>query len=182
MTSKNVAQEWIVLEELRPGAIFETRTGVRAVKSEYRYPYGGIECVLLASGEAAHFSKTGDRQEHNGTEVREVDISAERARADESADAVLAGIPPVHPRAIAARRIKRQVIDALRRAGITGAKPAESSAAKRISDAADAMERKAIADGESVGARAWTRIEAYRECAALAAEGEGEAIHERGGR
>lgn len=70
---------WVTLAELRDGAIFETRTGVRAVKSEYHYPYGGIECVLLASGEAAHFSKTGDRCEHNSTEVRELDaIEAER--------------------------------------------------------------------------------------------------------
>ena len=35
---------WITLAELRNGAVFETRGGVRAVKSEYHYPYGGIEC------------------------------------------------------------------------------------------------------------------------------------------
>jgi len=82
---------------------------------------------------------------------------------------------PVHPRAIAARRIRHLVSDALRRAGVAGraALNAPASASKAINDAADAMERKAGEDGESFGARVWTRIEAYRECAALAAEAEG---------
>jgi hypothetical protein len=61
---------------LRPGAIFETRDGVRAVKSEYRYPNGGCMCILLTSGEAAHFSRDGAR--HNATEVCEVDIASMR--------------------------------------------------------------------------------------------------------
>ncbi len=47
---------WTTLGELRPGALFETRDGVRAVKSEYHYYNGGAcLCVLLESGEYAHF-------------------------------------------------------------------------------------------------------------------------------
>ena len=49
--------EWIKLGELRPGAIFETRKGVRAVKTEYHTFNNERECdcYLLESGEAAHF-------------------------------------------------------------------------------------------------------------------------------
>lgn len=61
--------EETTLEALRPGAIFVTRDGCYAVKSEYFYPNGVCECVLLASGEYAHF-KDGNR-----TLVREVRIA-----------------------------------------------------------------------------------------------------------
>lgn len=75
-----IKSDWTTLEALRKGAIFETRDGIRAVKSEYRYEYGGIECVLLASGEAAHFDQPGYRPEaHNATEVREVEEWRETA-------------------------------------------------------------------------------------------------------
>lgn len=46
---------WTTLRGLPVGAIFETRDGVRAVKTEYHYPNGNIESVLLESGEYAHF-------------------------------------------------------------------------------------------------------------------------------
>lgn len=67
--------DWIPLHQLPRGAVFETRCGTRAVKSEYRYPTGGIECILLASGEYAHFSQgIKDPEEqaraHNATLVR----------------------------------------------------------------------------------------------------------------
>jgi len=67
--------KWVTLEELPEGALFETQDGIRAVKSEYRYgnrPNHGIECVLLASGEYAHFADNADQ--HNLTLVREIDI------------------------------------------------------------------------------------------------------------
>jgi hypothetical protein len=41
--------------EIEPGTVFRTRAGVWAVKSEYRYPNGQCQCVLLASGEYAHW-------------------------------------------------------------------------------------------------------------------------------
>lgn len=48
---------FVRLENLRNGAIFVTKDGIRAVKSEYRYSNENpeCECVLLASGEYAHF-------------------------------------------------------------------------------------------------------------------------------
>jgi hypothetical protein len=67
--------EWIPLSEAPKGAVFETKDGCRAVKSEYRYPNGGHECVLLASGEYAHFAQhvkdpKGQALAHNATLVR----------------------------------------------------------------------------------------------------------------
>ncbi len=69
--------QWIQLSDLRHGAIFETKDGVRAVKSEYRYPHGGCECTLLASGEAAHFAQgsSDEARDHNATLVRELSVS-----------------------------------------------------------------------------------------------------------
>lgn len=55
----------VTLFELRPGAIFVTE-GIYAVKSEYYYPNGHCQCVLLESGEYAHFANG------NRTRVREV--------------------------------------------------------------------------------------------------------------
>lgn len=51
------ADEWVTLEELRPGAIFETESGSLVVKSEYRYDSKNPQplCILLGSGEFAHF-------------------------------------------------------------------------------------------------------------------------------
>lgn len=48
---------WSTLAALDAGTVFETLAGVRAVKSEYRYPNGEPLCVLLASGEYAHFDE-----------------------------------------------------------------------------------------------------------------------------
>jgi len=44
------------IETIEPGAVFKA-DGVYAVKSEYHYPDGNSQCVLLASGEYAHFSR-----------------------------------------------------------------------------------------------------------------------------
>lgn len=51
--------EWMNLIDLRSGAIFETKDGIIAVKTEYFYSDYNPQpqCVLLASGEYAHFSK-----------------------------------------------------------------------------------------------------------------------------
>ena len=59
----------VTLWDLRPGAIFVTREGVYAVKSEYIHPDNMCECVLLASGEYAHF------ENGNQTLVREVRLA-----------------------------------------------------------------------------------------------------------
>lgn len=59
---------WVRLENLRRGAIFETKEGTRAVKSEYHYTDGAPECVLLESGEYAHFPEKGK------TWVREIPL------------------------------------------------------------------------------------------------------------
>lgn len=50
---------WQQLSEIPNGSIFETREGVRAVKSEYRYSneYPAIQVVLLANGEYGHFAQ-----------------------------------------------------------------------------------------------------------------------------
>lgn len=49
-------RQWVELRNLRCGAIFETKSGIRAVKSEYHYSdVTQCECVLLESGEYAHF-------------------------------------------------------------------------------------------------------------------------------
>ena len=61
--------EWTTLEMLQPGAVFKTRDGVLAVKSEYHMPNAQSECVLLASGEYAHFPKK------NNTEVQEIPLA-----------------------------------------------------------------------------------------------------------
>ncbi len=58
------------LSDLRPGAVFITTGGTMAVKSEYHYPDGAPECVLLASGEYAHFPNKG------AEEVTEVPLDA----------------------------------------------------------------------------------------------------------
>lgn len=64
--------QWVQLADLDKGAIFETRDGVRAVKSEYYYsnkPSAQCECILLTSGEYAHF-KAG-----NAEPVREIAVT-----------------------------------------------------------------------------------------------------------
>lgn len=58
---------WMKLRDLPDGALFENEGGTRAVKSEY---HDGstwqCQCVLLASGEYAHFARGNDER------VREV--------------------------------------------------------------------------------------------------------------
>ena len=57
------------LGDLRQGAVFMTSNGVFAVKSQYHYsndPGAQCQCVLLESGEYAHFP------EGNMTVVREM--------------------------------------------------------------------------------------------------------------
>ena len=49
---------WETLGSLSPGAVFITKEGILAVKSEYKYSGAADSqslCVLLASGEYAHF-------------------------------------------------------------------------------------------------------------------------------
>jgi hypothetical protein len=48
---------FVRLKNLRKGAIFITKDGIKAVKSEYLYSNDNleIECILLESGEYAHF-------------------------------------------------------------------------------------------------------------------------------
>ena len=64
---------WVHLKNLRNGAVFETRRdSIRAVKSEYFYESNGQSlCILLASGEFAHFPRG------NAELVREIDIDTE---------------------------------------------------------------------------------------------------------
>lgn len=69
--------EWVALETLPDGALFETWNGVRAVKSEYLLgdrPNHKIQCILLESGEYAHFNDNADL--HNLTVVREIALPA----------------------------------------------------------------------------------------------------------
>jgi hypothetical protein len=46
------------IQNLRDGALFETDDGVRAVKSEYGH-WQQPDCILLQSGEYAHFPESG---------------------------------------------------------------------------------------------------------------------------
>jgi hypothetical protein len=77
------ADGWTTLGELPDGNLFEAHPEdangqrVLAVKSEYHYPSGVCECVLLASGEYAHFRRG------NATRVRPLDFHALLAELDE---------------------------------------------------------------------------------------------------
>lgn len=70
----------VSLRDLRPGAVFVVlESGTMAVKSEYHYPAPSgssqetqCECILLESGEYAHFPKGND------TLVKEVAIPSPR--------------------------------------------------------------------------------------------------------
>lgn len=66
-----VGAAWVRLGDLSPGMIFTTNTGILAVKSEYHNSMGGhCMCVLLGSGEYAHFAE-GDE-----TAVRPLELKA----------------------------------------------------------------------------------------------------------
>jgi hypothetical protein len=45
----------LTVADVVPGKVFRTQAGIWAVKSEYHYPNGNCKCVLLGSGEYAHF-------------------------------------------------------------------------------------------------------------------------------
>lgn len=76
-TESNQYGEWTTLEGLREGALFETRNGVRAVKSQYHYTSNGAsQCVLLTCGGYAHFPERGK------TEVREIILGAVQSEDD----------------------------------------------------------------------------------------------------
>jgi len=67
--------EWTTLGALRDGAVFETESGIRAMKTEYISARGAVCCYLLASGEAAWFDQPEYRAAaHNRTRVREIPI------------------------------------------------------------------------------------------------------------
>lgn len=73
LSPKAEFESWTVVDDLRPGAVFETQGGILAVKTEYRYSAGGgCQCILLASGENAHFSNSATS--HDLTPVRELVI------------------------------------------------------------------------------------------------------------
>lgn len=54
--------KWVRLDDLRQGAIFETKDGILAMKTEYHTfnDCAQCDCYLLASGEAAHFEHGDD--------------------------------------------------------------------------------------------------------------------------
>lgn len=55
-------ERWVTLEDLPAGSLFETQDGIKAVKSEYRYSNSNAQpqCILLESGEYAHFEHGAD--------------------------------------------------------------------------------------------------------------------------
>jgi hypothetical protein len=59
----------VALKDLRNGAIFVTRDGIYAVKTEYHHLNGVCMCILLASGSCAEF------KDGNLEPVREVRIA-----------------------------------------------------------------------------------------------------------
>ncbi len=67
-----MVEHWIPLEALRQGAVFETRTGLRALKTDARYALGSCECVLHENGTRLYFDTGGGAAQHNATEVREL--------------------------------------------------------------------------------------------------------------
>jgi len=63
---------WVRLGDLPPGLIFATQNGVLAVKSEYHNSWTGqCMCVLLQSGEYAHFLE-GDETLVTALEIAEM--------------------------------------------------------------------------------------------------------------
>jgi len=60
-------QEWTTLDELPCGSLFVTeRYGTVAVKSEYTMISGQWECIIVGTGEYAHF------EDGNGERVRQI--------------------------------------------------------------------------------------------------------------
>lgn len=87
-TNNETKGEWTTLAELPEGAVFETESGTRAVKSEYHYDNGACKCILLDSGEYAHFcndpgiSPQATAYRHNATKVREIIIPDDAPQGD----------------------------------------------------------------------------------------------------
>lgn len=71
-----ITDKWTTLEKLRKGALFQTKDGIVAVKSEYRYSNENLECecVLVASGEYTHFPNG------NHEKVREIVLILQEGR------------------------------------------------------------------------------------------------------
>ena len=69
---RETSVKWGRLGDLPPGLIFATKNGVLAVKSEYHYSSTGhCMCVLLQSGEYAHFPE-GDETLVTALEIAEI--------------------------------------------------------------------------------------------------------------
>jgi hypothetical protein len=59
------------LKDLRPGALFTTRSGIMAVKSADYFANGESQCIVLETGKPVHF------QEGDMTPVREVELEGQ---------------------------------------------------------------------------------------------------------
>jgi hypothetical protein len=66
--------EWIPLRDLLPGFVFVTERGTLAVKSEYHLTGGKCMCILLQSGEYAHFEH-GDDTLVRVVELKEMEMT-----------------------------------------------------------------------------------------------------------
>jgi hypothetical protein len=64
------------LKDIRPGALFTTRSGIMAVKTAYIHDSGQCKCVRLEDGQSPHFSE-GDM-----TPVREVELEGQAVAAE----------------------------------------------------------------------------------------------------
>ncbi len=61
MTNESIPdREWMRLRQLQPGFVFVTLGGTLAVKSEHRMLGGKCMCIMLGSGEYAHFAEGDD--------------------------------------------------------------------------------------------------------------------------
>ncbi len=78
------------LADIRNGALFVTTDGIVAVKSEYHYANGQSECILLASGEYAHFPNKNNEQ------VFELPISTAERNERERILGIIDGLKATH--------------------------------------------------------------------------------------
>ncbi|KKL83417.1 hypothetical protein LCGC14_1975010, partial [marine sediment metagenome] len=71
------------LDSIPPGTVFSTNDGILAVKSEYRYGArqgDQWQCILLASGEYAHFFN-GNKEQVEIVEVADL-VASNASRSD----------------------------------------------------------------------------------------------------
>ena len=68
--------EWTTLEMLQPSAVFKTRDGVLAIKTNRYMANAQSECTLLANGERAYFL------DGNSTAVQEIPLALIEAAPD----------------------------------------------------------------------------------------------------